>query len=92
MLFSYAAWYVDVKVKRQYEEKVSFLPTEKRYAGIPETYVCAAVIATIGECGFDRRIWSNKDRRWRNQWEQKEKQDEKSVERESNLVNSQELF
>lgn len=44
---------------------------------IPETYACAVVAATIGECGICGWIRTNKDRKREHQWEQEEKQAEK---------------
>ncbi len=47
---------------------------------IPESYACAVIAATIGECGICGWIRTNKDRRREHQWEQEEKQAEKSAE------------
>lgn len=44
---------------------------------IPETYACAVVAATIGECGICGWIRTNKDRKREHQWELEEKQAEK---------------
>ncbi len=52
----------------------------REQASIPETYACAVVAATIGECGICGWIRTNKDRRREHQWEQEEKQAEKSAE------------
>lgn len=49
---------------------------------IPETYACAVIAATIGECGICGWIRTNKDRRREHQWEQEEKQAERSAEKE----------
>lgn len=46
---------------------------------IPESYACAVIAATIGECGICGWIRTNKDRRREHQWEQEEKQAEKSA-------------
>lgn len=46
----------------------------RQYASIPETYACAVIAATIGECGICGWIRTNKDRRREHQWEQEEKQ------------------
>ncbi len=45
----------------------------REYASIPETYACAVIAATIGECGICGWIRTNKDRRREHQWEQEEK-------------------
>ncbi len=45
----------------------------REYASIPETYACAVIAATIGECGICGWIRTNKDRRQEHQWEQEEK-------------------
>ena len=52
----------------------------REYASIPESYACAVIAATIGECGICGWIRTNKDRRREHQWEQEEKQAEKSAE------------
>lgn len=41
---------------------------------IPETYACAVVAATIGECGFCGWIRTTKDKKLERQWEQADKQ------------------
>ncbi|MEG1716215.1 MAG: hypothetical protein RR275_05345 [Lachnospiraceae bacterium] len=45
------------------------------YGAIPETYACAVVAATIGECGICGWIRTNKDRKREHDW-QKEDQKE----------------
>ena len=40
---------------------------------IPETYACAVVAATIGECGICGWIRTNKDRKREHQWQLEEK-------------------
>ena len=54
----------------------------RQYASIPETYACAVIAATIGECGICGWIRTNKDRRREHRWEQ----EEKSVEKESEEI------
>lgn len=49
---------------------------------IPETYACAVVAATIGECGICGWIRTNKDRKREHQWEIEEKQVEKQERKE----------
>ena len=46
---------------------------------IPETYACAVVAATIGECGICGWIRTNKDRKREHKWELEEKQAEKEA-------------
>lgn len=58
----------------------------REYASIPESYACAVVAATIGECGICGWIRTNKDRRREHQWEQEEKQAEKLAEKESEEI------
>lgn len=53
----------------------------REYASIPETYACAVIAATIGECGFCGWIRTNKDRSREHKWEQKEKEYEKAAEK-----------
>ena len=46
---------------------------------IPETYACAVIAATIGECGICGWIRTNKDRSRERQWEKEDReQTEKS--------------
>ncbi len=53
----------------------------REYASIPESYACAVIAATIGECGICGWIRTNKDRQREHKWEQEEKkQAEKSAE------------
>lgn len=54
---------------------------------IPESYACAVVVATIGECGICGWIRTNKDRQREHQWEQEDKQAEKTV----NSIESEEM-
>lgn len=58
----------------------------REYGNIPESYACAVVAATIGECGICGWIRTNKDRKREHQWEQEEKQAEKLAEKESEEV------
>jgi len=44
----------------------------RQYASIPETYACAVIAATIGECGICGWIRTNKDRQREHKWEQEE--------------------
>jgi hypothetical protein len=48
----------------------------RAYGSIPETYACAVVTATIGECGICGWIKTNKDRKREHDWE---KQDNKAI-------------
>lgn len=52
----------------------------RQYGNIPETYACAVIAATIGECGICGWIRTNKDRNREHQWEQEERQAERSAE------------
>lgn len=47
---------------------------------IPESYACAVIAATLSECGICGWIRTNKDRRREHQWEQEEKEAERSEE------------
>ena len=58
----------------------------REQASIPESYACAVVAATIGECGICGWIRTNKDRKQEHQWEQEEKQTEKLAEKESGEI------
>lgn len=64
---------------------------------IPESYACAVVAATIGECGICGWIRTTKDRRREHQWEQEEKQAGKSADFKENeeseeLTNERDTF
>lgn len=50
----------------------------REYACIPETYACAVIAATIGECGICGWIRTNKDRNQKHEWEQEDKKTENS--------------
>jgi len=43
------------------------------FSSIPETYACAVIAATIGECGICGWIRTNKDKKMEHKWEQDEK-------------------
>ena len=44
---------------------------------IPESYACAVIAATIGECGICGWIRTNKDRRQERKWEKEDQLTEK---------------
>lgn len=50
----------------------------REYGSIPETYACAVIASTIGECGICGWIRTNKDRSRERMWE---KEDEKEAEK-----------
>ena len=54
------------------------LITFREYGSIPETYACAVIASTIGECGICGWIRTNKDRSRERMWE---KEDEKEAEK-----------
>ncbi len=54
----------------------------REYASIPETYACAVVAATIGECGICGWIRTNKDRKQEHIWEKEAEKTAKSEESE----------
>lgn len=68
----------------------------RAYGSIPETYACAVVAATIGECGICGWIRTNKDKRQDRNWQkedQKEMQDrekDKSTGETPEIVESEE--
>lgn len=43
---------------------------------IPETYACAVIAATIGECGICGWIRTNKDRHQERQWNKEDQHEE----------------
>ena len=52
---------------------------------IPETYACAVVTATIGECGICGWIRTNKDRRQERIWEKEDREEQSKLEQEEKL-------
>lgn len=52
------------------------------YGAIPETYACAVITATIGECGICGWIRTNKDRKREHDWERADKKENKTLEME----------
>lgn len=46
--------------------------TFRMYGGMPETYACAVVAATIGECGICGWIRTNKDKRQDREWQKED--------------------
>lgn len=56
----------------------------REYASIPETYACAVIAATIGECGICGWIRTNKDKQRDHQWEEeRRKQDEETAKKQN---------
>ena len=53
----------------------------RTYGTIPETYACAVVAATIGECGICGWIRTNKDRKREHDWEQEERKRQEAAEK-----------
>lgn len=49
-------------------------------ASIPETYACAVIAATIGECGICGWIRTTKDRNREHKWEKEAKEEVKEME------------
>lgn len=49
----------------------------RAYGSIPETYACAVIAATIGECGICGWIRTTKDRKRDRQWEAEDREREK---------------
>lgn len=47
---------------------------------IPESYACAVVAATIGECGICGWIRTTKDRRQERKWEKEDKKEQEETE------------
>ena len=45
----------------------------KTYGSIPETYACAVIAATIGECGICGWIRTTKDRKQSRDWEKEDR-------------------
>lgn len=49
---------------------------------IPETYACAVVTATIGECGICGWIRTNKDRKMERKWEKEDREEQEKCDKE----------
>lgn len=47
---------------------------------IPETYACAVIAATIGECGICGWIRTNKDRKRERVWEKQDQKEQRDYE------------
>ena len=58
----------------------------REYATIPETYACAVITATIGECGICGWIRTNKDKQRNRKWEQEKREDESKESEESEEI------
>jgi hypothetical protein len=52
------------------------LQTYREMGSIPETYACAVITATIGECGICGWIRTTKDRKRERKWEKEDKKSE----------------
>lgn len=50
----------------------------KLCGAIPETYACAVIAATIGECGICGWIKTNKDKRMQREWDKEDRKEMKS--------------
>ena len=58
----------------------------REYAAIPETYACAVITATIGECGICGWIRTNKDKQQDRKWDQDRRERESKESEESEEV------
>lgn len=54
----------------------------RAYGTIPETYACAVIAATIGECGICGWIRTNKDRKRERDWEKEDRKERSDAEKE----------
>lgn len=54
--------------------------TFRECGGIPESYACAVVAATIGECGICGWIRTNKDRNQERKWEKEDRKEQEENE------------
>lgn len=50
---------------------------------IPESYACAVVAATIGECGICGWIRTNKDKKLDRKWEKEDRKEQRKLEQEA---------
>lgn len=58
----------------------------REQGAIPETYACAVIAATIGECGICGWIRTNKDRNREREWE---KEDREQAEKSEKISESE---
>lgn len=56
------------------------------YGSIPETYACAVIAATIGECGICGWIRTNKDKKRDHAWEVEERE---AMKKEQNSITNE---
>lgn len=56
----------------------------REYTSIPETYACAVIAATIGECGICGWIRTTKDRKQDRRWQKEDEINLKKSETEEN--------
>ena len=61
------------------------LQTYRLYGSIPESYACAVVAATTGECGICGWIRTNKDRHRERRWEKEDREEQKKEEEDIEL-------
>ena len=58
------------------------IQTYRMYGSIPESYACAVVAATIGECGMCGWIRTTKDRKRERNWEKEDRKEQNEMEKE----------
>ena len=58
------------------------IQTYRMYGSIPESYACAVVAATIGECGICGWIRTTKDRKRERNWEKEDRKEQNEMEKE----------
>lgn len=59
---------------------------------IPETYACAVITATLGECGICGWIRTTKDRKREHQWEAEERKEQSGKPEETEADNERDTF
>ena len=62
----------------------------REYGSMPETYACAVVAATIGECGICGWIRTNKDKRLDRKWQKRTKKKPEQYVPDMNVGNKNE--
>ena len=62
----------------------------REYDSMPETYACAVVAATIGECGICGWIRTNKDKRQERKWEKEDRKRQKQEQDDADMAENEE--
>lgn len=70
------------KEAAKYNDKLNSRDGAAELLGIPETYACAVIAATIGEAGICGWIRTTKDRKREHDWERADRKEDNNSEME----------